>query len=244
MATVRHLGLFPNIQIAGKRLCVISKTDQDDQIPDYGPGTYYPVAMSLRAVLALYWRIRKWKFIHTLDGNNQPEEAVAQYQSPPTSETDLICGFSAGGENKTIEYGMTTEAEFATDLSVSAMTIFGFGQKGPIILQVDGALYPRLNIAWEGPIRYFEETEENEGLGSSSAQIDGEEERGKLTLKVLQDEYKIPMYANSENAFYCGEIEAAEFWEYDPGDGLGPIYDKTTGAQLRAFPTGTQTATT
>ena len=31
-------------------------------------------------------------------------------------------------------------------------------------------------------------------------------------------------------------IEPSEFWEYDPGDGLGPIYDKTTGAQLRAFP--------
>jgi hypothetical protein len=31
-------------------------------------------------------------------------------------------------------------------------------------------------------------------------------------------------------------IEPSEFWEYDPGDGLGPIYDKTTGAQLRPFP--------
>lgn len=31
-------------------------------------------------------------------------------------------------------------------------------------------------------------------------------------------------------------IEPAEFWEYDPNDGLGPIYDKETGKQLRAFP--------
>ena len=32
------------------------------------------------------------------------------------------------------------------------------------------------------------------------------------------------------------EIEADSYWEYDPGDGGGPIYDKDTGAQLRAFP--------
>jgi hypothetical protein len=31
-------------------------------------------------------------------------------------------------------------------------------------------------------------------------------------------------------------IEPIEFWEYDPGDGGGPIYDKDTGKQLRSFP--------
>lgn len=31
-------------------------------------------------------------------------------------------------------------------------------------------------------------------------------------------------------------IEPQEFWPYDPGDGLGPIYDIETGKQLRAFP--------
>jgi hypothetical protein len=30
-------------------------------------------------------------------------------------------------------------------------------------------------------------------------------------------------------------IEPIEFWEYDPGDGRGPIYDKDTGKQLRSF---------
>lgn len=31
-------------------------------------------------------------------------------------------------------------------------------------------------------------------------------------------------------------IEATEYWPYDPNDGGGPIYDSTTGAQLRPFP--------
>ena len=29
---------------------------------------------------------------------------------------------------------------------------------------------------------------------------------------------------------------ATEYWPYDPGDGLGPIYGSATGVQLRAFP--------
>jgi hypothetical protein len=31
-------------------------------------------------------------------------------------------------------------------------------------------------------------------------------------------------------------VEPHEYWPYDPGDGGGPIYDSTTGAQLRPFP--------
>ena len=32
------------------------------------------------------------------------------------------------------------------------------------------------------------------------------------------------------------DISPSEYWPYDPGDGLGPIYDSTTGEQLRPFP--------
>lgn len=32
------------------------------------------------------------------------------------------------------------------------------------------------------------------------------------------------------------QIAASEYWPYDPGDSLGPIYDKDTGRQLRPFP--------
>jgi hypothetical protein len=32
------------------------------------------------------------------------------------------------------------------------------------------------------------------------------------------------------------ELTAQEYWSYDPQDGLGPIYDKDTGQQLRPFP--------
>ena len=35
-------------------------------------------------------------------------------------------------------------------------------------------------------------------------------------------------------AYYI--IQPGEWWEYDPGDGYGPIYDSITGQQLRPFP--------
>lgn len=36
--------------------------------------------------------------------------------------------------------------------------------------------------------------------------------------------------------YSSGSVEAVEYWPYDPGDGLGPIYDSATGRQLRPFP--------
>lgn len=35
---------------------------------------------------------------------------------------------------------------------------------------------------------------------------------------------------------YSTDFFPAEYWPYDPNDGGGPIYDSTTGAQLRSFP--------
>lgn len=31
-------------------------------------------------------------------------------------------------------------------------------------------------------------------------------------------------------------VKPHEYWPYNPNDGLGPIYDKVTGEQLRPFP--------
>lgn len=45
-----------------------------------------------------------------------------------------------------------------------------------------------------------------------------------------------PFRYGSTNASGTISITATEYWPYDPGDGLGPIYDSATGAQLRAFP--------
>jgi hypothetical protein len=53
------------------------------------------------------------------------------------------------------------------------------------------------------------------------------------TLELSGPELVNPVTSESINNL---RIEAEEYWPYDPDDGLGPIYDKDTGAQLRAFP--------
>jgi hypothetical protein len=237
MPSIRTIGFFPRIRIT-KPLCAISETDLDGNVPKYGPGTLYPVKMSLASIMALYWRIRKWKFIHTLEGEPIEIDQQAFYLTPPQSEMDLICGFEFDetSKDRAIEYAMTTNANFPEGMSISVMNIFGFGQKGPHILKVGDDLYPSMDIAWEGPIRYDEETDDMDAIGCTSIETEENTKQGELTLNILGQEYQIDMYAKNQFFFYCGFIETAEFWEYDPGDGLGPIYDKTTGAQLRAFP--------
>ena len=45
------------------------------------------------------------------------------------------------------------------------------------------------------------------------------------------------MYSNDVGGYSAFAVfQAVEYWPYDPGDGLGPIYDSATGAQLRPFP--------
>lgn len=214
MATVRHLGLFPILQIAGSKVCAVSSSSSDGSVPEYGPGTLYPVAMSLRSVMALYWKIKTWTFTHTLDGNNQDQQAVAQYETPPVSEKDLVCGFAAGTNTRTIEYAMTTEATYGGEVSISAMTLFGYGQKGPFILRVGQDLYPRLQIAWEGPIRYFEQSQSFKALESSSRQSQGYGQNGQMTLDVLGEEYEVAMYSPNSYSFYSGQVASAAVWEY------------------------------
>ena len=55
---------------------------------------------------------------------------------------------------------------------------------------------------------------------------------GQLSLGTQFDEASIGYTPTLSNVV----VEPHEYWPYDPGDGLGPIYDSTTGAQLRAFP--------
>lgn len=74
-------------------------------------------------------------------------------------------------------------------------------------------------------------------FGGDGAEIQG----GSVTFKINGfDDVVIPVYYYLQSATgsvsYSATIEAAEFFPYDPNDGLGPIYDKDTGARLRPFP--------
>ena len=68
---------------------------------------------------------------------------------------------------------------------------------------------------------------------------------GSTTTAQLGQELALSWQIGSLNrAFRFGNdkasgtisIEATEYWPYNPNDGLGPIYNASTGAQLRPFP--------
>lgn len=68
---------------------------------------------------------------------------------------------------------------------------------------------------------------------------------GKLSYKLLGQTFETDIYARNTRSTDVGfanfldiqiNLEATEYWPYDPNDGGGPIYDKTTGQQLRPFP--------
>ena len=59
------------------------------------------------------------------------------------------------------------------------------------------------------------------------------EDGPELTAAILERNEALIDHAEE---YASGSVEAIEYWPYDPEDGLGPIYDKDTGAQLRPFP--------
>lgn len=77
--------------------------------------------------------------------------------------------------------------------------------------------------------------------GHSTLRAPGAEPTATAQLKLgfLGKTYSAQMYcqpdANIDEQISSVIMEPIEFWPYNPGDGGGPIYDKTTGSQLRPF---------
>jgi len=56
-----------------------------------------------------------------------------------------------------------------------------------------------------------------------------------VTFNATFDGFTLPVYAAFDITTLSGTLEITpnEFWEYDPSDGGGPIYDSTDGSELR-----------
>ena len=61
---------------------------------------------------------------------------------------------------------------------------------------------------------------------------------GQLPPAFIGWKFEGDFYTRAGNYVATGkwQFRAIEYWPYDPNDGLGPIYDSTTGEQLRPFP--------
>ena len=232
MATVRHLGLIPD-------LCIIDKAqsplfyEQEEISEDGGQNIYRE--MSLMQMLALYWRVRKFKFTGYFEDNNDyqdgfTEEIVLERQknnNPLANERELVC-FNSGWQSGNVVMNIALADGFETqseDLNKLAGKIKKDGTQMLPTIYIDwvGAGETGMNVASYAPI------------GLASQELAGG--FTKLDLGYVGS-FSWPIYgveANTAN-FATMEITVEEWWEYHPNDGLGPIYDKITGKQLRAFP--------
>jgi hypothetical protein len=244
MASVRHLGLFPFCIIdANKR-----KTDGGNQIP-LGEGTLYPLQIPIEEAMSWYWKVKQWKVTASITFKPSPEDlpqtisdekfVISHAQTfgtlPPANiplnEKYLVCE-----EETSLDVGGNLDA---IQFYLFSLTVAPVGTNDPFFVErmfYNDNGWPPKNV-WPALFVYISY------LGGLSVEsinpnISSIKSGGKITIKASNNTYTIASFVPDSAEFIDGEIEieAIEYWPYDPGDGLGPIYDSTTGAQLRPFP--------
>jgi hypothetical protein len=225
MATVRHLGLFPN--------CLPLKN------PFAALNQDFKTINSIPASVMFYWRVKKWTATFTLpettfieDGEEVtlPEkETTTTFERNEKNEKYLVCGFEnggVGGKNWNIEDTHNSEAVELNVLFPSWLD--KSDQKNPKVRWRVAIVYDELQYRAGWNLRSLESTDE-----------DYYYEKADLTMvdeTVFQFHCELYNDGITDGGLFLPSLAVTEYWEYDPKDGLGPIYDKTTGRQLRPFP--------
>ena len=222
MPSVRHLGLFP--------FCIANEFPED-----LFERSLLPIGVELDRVLKWFWRVKKWKAVYTIDDysnevifwNNSVSTFVVNSGGPggvsyyetlnPETEKDLVCKKG------------TNFAEYFNDGQFGAFSFSLFGsppphpslQPQPAVVRQGDLYYPRfLCVAAIGP--------------NSITTVDADPEATPIDIDL--DGITVPVFLTSGAASGSLSISIHEYWPYDPDDGGGPIYNSTTGEQLRGFP--------
>lgn len=210
MATVRHLGLLP--------FCFSFSAASGG----YGSGTLgtsspYPIGLDVKTLLRWYWLVKRWTASATLSGTGFGDTPIStseeftffngnNYSPELTTEKQLVCG-------RSVFYPGDTESPFV-------LQMFNEG-----VQDVEELYYPSLSLGYTNGAGF---------IGTSLV------EPGSVSGgTIIMDGLTLPSWLYGQFApITSGSITiiASEYWPYDPGDGGGPIYDSTTGEQLRGFP--------
>ena len=166
-----------------------------------------------------------------------------QIRSADTSERQLVCA-SLGGDwevvQRTSTWTVPLSRQFLVEENSGTSTVnFSLSLRTNYDQQQLGFAAPFVQMGNPDEPRFH--TALHFVFGAWNSYADQEGESGAGTFKLLGKSYDL---AISRSELDNGDqetisnlvIEPSEFWEYDPNDGLGPIYDKTTGKQLRPFP--------
>jgi hypothetical protein len=247
MPSVRHLGLFP--------LCESAISDVFERSVD---------VLKQKGVPS-FWGIKKWRLVCEISlrdrDNNSSSYSFDSVLDVTNQYTDF---YTFEGNNKIVdEKSLVCAArnnhmwEFANTngdpVDASALVVIGaqprmlirFNDSLPLSSKWDGYSALSGETQWGNvAVNFFSETFNLPMIGAAVASVPcGEFGTGQLEFGdfcyfengepiELQFDQSITARVSSVS----GTLNAIEYWPYDPGDGLGPVYDTTTGAQLRAFP--------
>jgi hypothetical protein len=253
MASVRQLGLFPTP--SSNPICPRFAESQDVDLSDismlgaFDEATRLNAWMTLEQAMAFVWRVKSWKITHSSsftilseEGDIGPfplnyEETLQNktvFSNPPqnpTRETDVICGLRG------LEYG------YFEGLVGNMGGAQGYNMGNISFHPSTNSFRPDVYVQRTGAIYFYPQIFDPVGLG-----IDDRPpfygEIGSATLQIgavgYNQSFPVYIYSYPSDGGTVGDfshtIAATEYWPYDPGDGGGPIYDSTTGAQLRPFP--------
>jgi hypothetical protein len=215
MATVRHLGLFPwcvyDPEIQGEN-------DFTEGVSGYGPSKFFSMGWTLQEAMQVLWRVKSWS-VETSEslypGILQPGfiNGTTPYPTSvtgPLTEKDLPCKILTSGFGALTFFDALNPAPDENPYEVLVLLeMISAGAPYDTVKRGD-LYYLPIFVGLDGAFatRY----ERGSGL-SWSAKID-------------IDSVPPSVY----------NFAPLEYWPYDPEDGLGPIYDSATGAQLRDFP--------
>ena len=185
MDKVRHLGLFP--------FCV----------PEYGglpawagPGTLYPVGVSLETAMRWFWRVKTWH-INAAVGATQIQDTFAgggsknfESVTAPESEKHLVCASRTFAENSSATFDQ--------------YDVVIFNSVPPAAFQFGNLIYPYLDLY--GSVQGAQITSYN--FESPEDYKSG----GSITI----DGISVPSLLSNNLGSGSIEITAQEYWPYDP----------------------------
>jgi|LakMenEpi03Aug12_release.lakeMendotaPanAssembly.Ray.scaffolds.fasta_scaffold116857_3 hypothetical protein len=257
MASVKHLGLFPwctfkDYDSLRSFYSFITDEQWDPRLLYYDNFT-----TSLINGMALYWRVKSWKIFGTQTlflPDNEPDYIDFEFifNRDAGSELNLICktfsdesGFGIlplveDGEN--VRY-YTPSRIFTTPYPMlcffqipSTGVNLALPANAPMGGHFEGESFsPHLDFSFTGNDAGGDFNATNAGLINQTS-FGFSSSLESLPISFLGETYNLQYYIQGPESgcfFENITIEAIEYWEYDPEDGGGPIYDKFTGAVLR-----------
>lgn len=230
MAEVRHLGLFPWCVPVGINGLISSLGPQYSYLAELeqGAGHLWPVAFTQDQALNLFWRVKSIRVTSPQNIVSAVGKVDSTFQS--ATETDLVCSAN-------------------TETNIQAYTLFSNNiVQGSLSIVWQFMFFDQLIQKYWMPVRvdFTDDTLLPLGYGYTDYIMNagsGAEFGGNISFFGVELPLGFPNATNCGingdqpcTQLALGTIEAEEYWPYDPNDGGGPIYDSTTGAQLRAFP--------